>query len=324
MGGATAGFEPDCFADLISIHAPRGGSDIKHGLETNADTIFQSTLPVGGATPDAVNTQALALLISIHAPRGGSDASWARQQWSAWNFNPRSPWGERQQPEEPKKPTPEISIHAPRGGSDSGCLPGTTTCAGFQSTLPVGGATLVVAPAAAEHHISIHAPRGGSDTPAGVERGGNTISIHAPRGGSDFGRIDGSTFLQTFQSTLPVGGATTRQSCGRSWPIRFQSTLPVGGATKVDFHAIKLRGISIHAPRGGSDSYDAIPDDPIRYFNPRSPWGERLRLWDSNKPVFYISIHAPRGGSDISLFAISMVSLAISIHAPRGGSDRYW
>ena len=35
------------------------------------------------------------------------------------------------------------------------------------------------------------------------------------------------------------------------------------------------RYISIHAPRGGSDSI--WPGEPghLKYFNPRSPWGER-------------------------------------------------
>jgi len=34
--------------------------------------------------------------------------------------------------------------------------------------------------------------------------------------------------------------------------------------------------ISIHAPRGGSDLCVADHERPRVYFNPRSPWGERL------------------------------------------------
>ncbi len=56
---------------LISIHAPRGGSD---------------SLPL----------LSLAIVpISIHAPRGGSDEHRRRLQSSPEDFNPRSPWGER-------------------------------------------------------------------------------------------------------------------------------------------------------------------------------------------------------------------------------------
>ena len=78
----------------ISIHAPRGGSDIKllklksltkhfnprsprgerHILELGPFVvcIFQSTLPAGGAT-DRKTKSVEFVKISIHAPRGGSD-----------------------------------------------------------------------------------------------------------------------------------------------------------------------------------------------------------------------------------------------------------
>ena len=82
-------------------------------------------------------------------------------------------------------------------------------------------------------------------------------------------------FCSLFQSTLPVRGATWR--AGTLWPSarRFQSTLPVRGAT---IEGVKVRnswGISIHAPRAGSDVQE------IPYYS-----------------VDNISIHAPRAGSD--------------------------
>ena len=101
----------------ISIHAPRGGSD--HEVNTHCpsipdfnprspwgerlqdttrdiiDAIFQSTLPVGGATLLRVFPPHL-LHISIHAPRGGSDPIYPVCCIQAYHFNPRSPWGERQ------------------------------------------------------------------------------------------------------------------------------------------------------------------------------------------------------------------------------------
>ena len=57
---------------LISIHAPRGGSDLKGVDGQEVYYIFQSTLPVGGATKAHVVGNR-ANVISIHAPRGGSD-----------------------------------------------------------------------------------------------------------------------------------------------------------------------------------------------------------------------------------------------------------
>ena len=55
----------------------------------------------------------------------------------------------------------------------------------------------------------------------------------------------------------------------------FQSTLPVGGATVADHMGFPTKVISIHAPRGGSDSAGARRNFLRRNFNPRSPWGER-------------------------------------------------
>ena len=78
---------------------------------------------------------------------------------------------------------------------------------------------------------------------------------------------------------------------------RFQSTLPVGGATGRGPVGSRGPGISIHAPRGGSDR--AFP--PARTgslnFNPRSPWGERLcgGLWTACRTVFQSTL--PVGGA---------------------------
>ena len=80
--------------------------------------LFQSTLPVGGATTDAT--------------KFGDEEN---------DFNPRSPWGERHSADHNAVFTFRISIHAPRGGSDKDgfCLYFVLLL--FQSTLPVGGAT---------------------------------------------------------------------------------------------------------------------------------------------------------------------------------------
>ena len=56
--------------------------------------------------------------------------------------------------------------------------------------------------------------------------------------------------------------------------------------------------ISIHAPRMGSDEIFTCVLTPIKYFNPRSPHGERLILRGMLAFFDVISIHAPRMGSD--------------------------
>ncbi len=80
---------------------------------------------------------------------------------------------------------------------------------------------------------------------------------------------------------------------------RFQSTLPARGATG-------------RAVRIGADGRD---------FNPRSPHGERRKVFKTREEALVISIHAPRTGSDLAVEISSIVS-DISIHAPRTGSDK--
>ena len=50
---------------------------------------------------------------------------------------------------------------------------------------------------------------------------------------------------------------------------------PRGGSDSGFFDTLKFTDISIHAPRGGSDLRRVqLNERPIN-FNPRSPWGER-------------------------------------------------
>ena len=170
------------------------------------------------------------------------------------------------------------------------------------------------------------------------------ISIHAPRAGSDENALKNWSTLSSFQSTLPVRGATSKEDkqkmettisihapragsdlTGMSDPekwIRFQSTLPVRGATSFS-----------RAAFAGSC-----------YFNPRSPCGDRRGAGRRIRGNRLISIHAPRAGSDDEPRAgrgvprdfnprspcgerrefgqyATAASQQISIHAPRAGSD---
>ncbi len=173
-------------------------------------TLFQSTLPVWGATASsgAVFQRSK---ISIHAPRVGSDI-WVLDKYAkVSDFNPRSPCGERREDGLYIINVGTISIHAPRVGSDrsrrqtvdrlqyfnprspcgerpiDGNIPRLYPTA-FQSTLPVWGATRACC----------------------RSFGGRAISIHAPRVGSDLIIGHYSVIRRVFQSTLPVWGATSR------------------------------------------------------------------------------------------------------------------
>ena len=167
-----------------------------------------------------------------------------------------------------------ISIHAPRGGSDR------------RAPKPRN-----------KKVISIHAPRGGSDwmlalhtrrrchfnprSPWGERLSGywfwrqlEFISIHAPRGGSDRSNLRFVCWYQYFNPRSPWGERLALGLTVCCLSI-FQSTLPVGGATLTWTHWKAFMGISIHAPRGGSDCWCSCQFPAWFYFNPRSPWGER-------------------------------------------------
>ena len=192
----------------ISIHAPRGGSDLIDA-DSQCNLTISIHAPRGGSDARRYRCTRWGS-ISIHAPRGGSDLVYGLRLSNHRHFNPRSPWGERL-----------LTVHTMAVFEE------------FQSTLPVGGATLCrIRSQVWSRRISIHAPRGGSDPesegrssgPSSFQStlpvGGATvercqsfqrvdISIHAPRGGSDPANNKIFCGLCRFQSTLPVGGATS-------------------------------------------------------------------------------------------------------------------
>ncbi len=238
---------------------------------------FQSTLPVGGATNRQYQRR-WTQPISIHAPRGGSDDFY-----------------------NPKFAHLGISIHAPRGGSDQKRsrkgrreyhfnprspwgerpvgLEIYLSFVEFQSTLPVGGATVPVPPCS------------------------NPSPYFNPRSpwGERLRHYESAQILNKFQSTLPVGGATLIARHYSNVDV-FQSTLPVGGATQDTPDAGDGRPISIHAPRGGSDRPGRPEKRNKRYFNPRSPWGERLIRCFISVYLCPFQSTLPVGGATSSIF----------------------
>ena len=125
---------------LISIHAPRVGSDAVGKQRLRLDRNFNPRSPCG-ERPAGGGAAAHKESISIHAPRVGSDVNWDNGQRIAnRNFNPRSPCGERQ-----------------------AILTSLRAMVIFQSTLPVWGATKDKDNLVGAINISIHAPRVGSD-----------------------------------------------------------------------------------------------------------------------------------------------------------------
>ena len=124
--------------------------------------------------------------------------------------------------------------------------------------------------------ISIHAPLTGSDPPTEIL--GSFRGNFNPR--SPYGeRLSRTVFWRQYQR-ISIHAPLTGSDFGKTGvffdAVRFQSTLPLRGATGV------LGFLDISSV----------------YFNPRSPYGERLSGFAY--PVCHetISIHAPLTGSD--------------------------
>ena len=103
--------------------------------------------------------------------------------------------------------------------------------------------------------------------------------------------------------------------------LEFQSTPSVGRATPLFINRESDKLISIHALRGEGDLFLVHIYTPFQYFNPRPPWGGRLRQISKPEGTTIISIHALRGEGDDTLIMLS-IRLSISIHALRGEGDR--
>ena len=123
-------------------------------------------------------------------------------------------------------------------------------------------------------NISIHASRGGSDTGLyGLFYIDSDISIHASRGGSD------SVCLPFRGRPVEISIHASRggsDKCDKSYVevfSQFQSTLPVGEAT----------------------AQQAQEQEAEKYFNPRFPWGKRLRLLELRAPNPYFNPRFPWG-----------------------------
>ena len=148
------------------------------------------------------------------------------------------------------------------------------------------------------------------------------ISIHAPCTGSDYVEPSGLAVHTNFNPRSPHGERPAGSPPAMVSASYFNPRSPHGERHSSAPANTSPPGISIHAPRTGSDYTALLP--------PSSQW---------------ISIHAPRTGSDVcdsvlnsvdSLFQSTLPARgatdpltnvaiscgSISIHAPRTGSDR--
>ena len=248
--GATFKQGENWDATVVSIHAPREGSDRRATPRKREDRVSIHAPREGSDLQWRV--QKLLERVSIHAPREGSDVEFYSCLVRVWVFQSTLPakgatgrCGSHRyviagfQSTLPAKGATRCN-HQPRGKSQfQSTLPAkgaTWVCGGvvhqdtFQSTLPAKGATLDRCVCGHQWHVSIHAPREGSD---GASLTGSTVkSRFNPRSPRRERRWALILMMSPgwFQSTLPAKGATDGHVTPAQ-PMQFQSTLPAKGAT---------------------------------------------------------------------------------------------
>ena len=261
---------------MISIHAPRVGSDATPSCGTTTEDYFNPRSPCGERL-DGAPLVVRGWEFQSTLPVWGATRQPMMVPGSLRNFNPRSPCGERRGNCGRWPYNGAISIHAPRVGSDcGGKMPWKESTNDFNPRSPCGERQLIRCELSELLSISIHAPRVGSDSDLLPSKHRHRcISIHAPRVGSDSCLCDIG-----FQRPISIHAPRVGSDYFASTPNRFNA-------------------ISIHAPRVGSDPDTLmIPISPglfqstlpvwgatsqqrflhhrVRNFNPRSPCGERL------------------------------------------------
>ena len=144
---------------------------------------FQSTLPLRGATK-IFHCRFHCHFISIHAPLTGSDYQKLQRPKRPTNFNPRSPYGERQVFPGQKVINKEFQSTLPlRGATDE--MGAYDRWEIFQSTLPLRGATVFCSVAVDFRRFQSTLPLRGATPHRAIKAGTVNISIHAPLTGSD-------------------------------------------------------------------------------------------------------------------------------------------
>ena len=239
------------------------------------------------------------------------------------DFNPRPPWGGRQEQRDNYKAQADISIHALRGEGDSGLRSMTrgrmisihalrgegddklrvdqTVARKFQSTPSVGRATVKLSPPVKRSLRFQSTPSVGRATPArGLrqsQKGGfqSTPSV----GRATFYRTDNIFASLDFNPRPPWGGRPPRAGRRKGGRGNFNPRPPWGGRPE---HSGKnfcfLHHFNPRPPWGGRQDEESGCQD-LRHFNPRPPWGGRRRLCQRHGTVRRISIHALRGEGDV-------------------------
>ena len=198
---------------LISIHAPRMGSDGRRRCCVRFMYIFQSTLPGWGATTSRTSSS---------TPSAGFQST--LPGWGATVVDLAG------------IVAMEFQSTLPGWGATMGASTGVSRDL-FQSTLPGWGATISRTVATtSSFYFNPRSPDGERLMREWIEPP-DVISIHAPRMGSDCPVDDADAIRQAFQSTLPGWGATARWPSNTPCVTNFNPRSPDGERPKPSWRA---------------------------------------------------------------------------------------
>ena len=283
----------------ISIHAPRVGRDSGRRLAALRTTTFQSTRPVWGATTRTTGRACRHGQFQSTRPVWGATRAGSLSLSLSTYFNPRAPCGAR--PERPGIGAMVASDFNPR--APCGARPGDHRR---------------LAPAV---YFNPRAPCGARRFYAqSAQKDAQNFNPRAPCGARPV-EINFSTYVELFQSTRPVWGATPSarvvdQKC------RISIHAPRVGRDMAKAKYTKTTTISIHAPRVGRDERAASRWRLCSYFNPRAPCGARRNYKPMKDRPLNFNPRAPCGARP-DVRAGFWRGGGISIHAPRVGRDLY-
>jgi len=173
------------FVQILSIHAPRAGSDDVYTAQKLLGHAFQSTLPGRGATNDYIGMRQTFIFQSTLPGRGATSIT-PSCKTSFLTFNPRSPGGER-------RSRGDLNTHRFH----------------FQSTLPGRGATVLVEANERRKRCfqSTLPGRGATTTQTILTHRLRPFNPRSPGGERPSNHADVGHWFP-FQSTLPGRGAT--------------------------------------------------------------------------------------------------------------------
>ena len=151
------------------------------------------------------------------------------------HFNPRAPYGARQQFKRSAMPGPCISIHAPHTGRDEFARIFSGLTPEFQSTRPIRGATAICA-----GYIYVI----------------GAFQSTRPIRGATSGRLPAGIFTMHFNPRAPYGARRMCRSGSSGCAQNFNPRAPYGARPFLrDGNRLGRNAISIHAPHTGRDDY---------------------------------------------------------------------